>query len=246
MRWPYPRTLAHRGGGALAPENTLAALRFAARLGFRGVEIDARLARDGVPVLMHDETVARTTQSAGEVARLSSAELARLDAGAWKGPQWRGEPVPTLEAALELCATLGLWPNVEIKPAAGYERDAGEAVARTVARRWPPARPSPLLSSFSEAALDAARAVAPAIPRALLVERPPADWRERARRLGCVALHCAVAAVDEALVREAHAAGLALLAWTVDDLATARSLLAVGVDALVTDALERIGPDFGS
>ena len=84
-RWPYPRIVAHRGGGTLAPENTLAAIRLGAQMGFKGVEIDVMLAGDGTPVLMHDQTLKRTTRTHGEVAHTPYAHLAQLDAGAAAG-----------------------------------------------------------------------------------------------------------------------------------------------------------------
>ena len=108
MSWPYPRIVAHRGGGTLAPENTLAAIRLGAEMGFRGVEFDVMLAGDGTPVLIHDETLERTTGVKGEVARTSWAELAQLDAGSWKGEKWRGERIPSFEQAGRLCRELGL------------------------------------------------------------------------------------------------------------------------------------------
>jgi len=120
--WPYPRILAHRGGGTLAPENTLGAIRLGAEMGFKGVEFDVMLAGDGTPVLMHDRTLKRTTRARGEVAHTSYAELARLDAGSWHGKGWHGERIPRFEDAAHLCRSLGLWVNVEIKPAYGFER----------------------------------------------------------------------------------------------------------------------------
>jgi len=123
VSWPYPRIVAHRGGGSLAPENTLGALRRGAALGFRGVEFDVMLAAGGVPVLIHDETTERTTGVKGRVPLMSPAQLQNLDAG-------DGEGVPSLEQAAHLCRKLELWPNVEIKPAAGHETATGETVAR--------------------------------------------------------------------------------------------------------------------
>ncbi|MCC7269211.1 MAG: glycerophosphodiester phosphodiesterase, partial [Rhodocyclaceae bacterium] len=95
MDWPHPRLIAHRCGGALAPENTLAGLRKAFELGYRAVEFDVMLSGDGTPVLIHDETLERTTDGRGRVADTSDAELARLDAGSWRGAQFAGEPLPS-------------------------------------------------------------------------------------------------------------------------------------------------------
>src|SRR3990172_9992421 len=148
VRWPYPRIVAHRGGGGLAPENTLAAIRLGASLGFRGVEFDLMLSGDGTPVLIHDETLERTTGAKGEVARTPYAELAKLDAGAWRGERWRGERIPTFRDAGKLCRTLGVWANVEIKPAKGDRKATGASAGRMARELWKGAALAPLPSSF--------------------------------------------------------------------------------------------------
>ena len=242
--WPYARILAHRGGGTLAPENTLAAIRLGAELGFKGVEFDVMLAGDGTPVLMHDRTLKRTAGARSDVSATPYAELARLDAGGWLGARWRGERIPRFEDAAQLCRSLGLWVNVEIKPAYGFERRTGEAVARLAAQLWRGAQLPPVLSSFSTAALAAARQAAPQLPRGLLLTRLPPHWREMLRDLECAALHANYRSIRQRTVQEAHAAGCAVLAWTVNDRRPARRLLAWGVDCLVTDRLDRITPDF--
>lgn len=243
-RWPFPRIIAHRGGGTVAPENTLVALRVAASLGFGGVEFDVKLARFGVPVLMHDDTLDRTTDGAGPVAARDAAELRALDAGIWFGNEYAGEHVPTFDAAATLCRGLGLWANVEIKPDPDNAEDTGRIVAGLAARYWKDASPAPLLSSFSEAALEAARGAAPELPRALLVEAVPADWRDRVQALGCRALHCHHEGVTPSLVEDIHAAGLGVLAYTVNHAGRAFQLFEMGVDAVVTDELREIPPDF--
>ena len=244
MRWPYPRIVAHRGGGGLAPENTLAAIRLGASLGFRGVEFDLMLSGDGTPVLIHDETLERTTGAKGEVARTPYAELAKLDAGAWRGERWRGERIPTFRDAGELCRTLGVWANVEIKPAKGHERATGASAGRMARELWKGAALAPVLSSFSVAALEAARAAAPELPRGFLVDEIPADWKRPLESLECVSLHCNGGKAEENVIREVRAAGYAVVCWTVNEPAEARMLLGWGVDCLATDALDVIGPDF--
>src|SRR6266545_5338922 len=97
--WPYPRVVGHRGGGALAPENTLAGIRMAAAMGFGGVEFDVMLSVDGVPVLIHDETLERTTDGRGAVADTPYDALTRLDAGSWFDARFRGERIPSFELA---------------------------------------------------------------------------------------------------------------------------------------------------
>ena len=231
MSWPYPRIVAHRGGGAFAPENSLGALRLGASLGFRGVEFDVMLAGDGTPVVIHDETTERTTGVKGEVPRMTFAQLNELG-------------IPSFEEAGKLCRALGLWANVEIKPARGHERATGEAVARMARGLWRGAALAPVLSSFSLDALAAARAAVPELPRGYLVDELPPVWLEDARRIQCVSVHCNHRKLAEAQAKAIRAASLGLACWTVDDPADGRRLLGWGVDCLITDALKDIGPAF--
>lgn len=236
--WPYPRWIAHRGGGSAAPENTLAAMRAGAAAGFRMVEFDVMLSRDGVPVLIHDETLARTTDGTGEVGAHDLAELMRLDAGGWYGPAFAGERMPTLEQAIDCLQSLQLQANIEIKPAAGFERETGRVAARLIASRWPAGALPPLLSSFSPEALEAAREVAPDLPRGLLFETVPDDWRARLHAHAAVSIHCDQATLGEPMLREVCDAGVPLLCYTVNDAGRAAELLAAGVAGLFTDRLD--------
>lgn len=242
--WPYPRVIAHRGGGFLAPENTLAGIKLARNLGFLGVEFDVKLTEDGTPVLMHDETLERTTDGSGLVTKTSYADIADLDAGAWFGNEYIGELVPSFAAASALCREVDVWANVEIKPAPGTERETGEVVARMAKLLWAGADLPPLLSSFSPLALEAAAVEAPELPRALLVTEIPANWQALMQRLQCVALHVGYRQLKAAQVKAAHAAGYGLLVYTVNDSGLALDLLGWEVDALVTDQLDVVTPNF--
>jgi glycerophosphoryl diester phosphodiesterase len=251
--WPYPRVAAHRGGGTLAPENTLAGLRTGASLGHTMVEFDAKLSVDNVAFLLHDDTVDRTSNGRGAAACMRYAELAALDAGSWKDARFAGEPMPTLAQAAACCRDSGLAANVEIKPCAGRDVETGRIVGAETARLWAreaaheaareaQADMPPLLSSFSYAALEAAREAAPGLPRGLLFERVPLDWREQTAALGCVSLHASHRHLDEALVERIKSAGLFILAYTVNDLERARELVSWGVDTVCTDRIDLIGP----
>jgi len=239
MAWRYARYIAHRCGGALTPENTLAGLRLAARLGYRAVEFDVMLSGDGVAVLIHDETLARTTDGSGRVADLPAAELAKADAGVKHHRAFAGEFLPTLAQTLDVCRSLGLAANIEIKPAAGHETATGKVVARQVlahARAWPEAQL--LFSSFSELALAAALQEAAELPRALLVEAVPDDWRSRLLELRCTALHCAARRLQAGQAGEIVAAGFPLGCYTVNRPEDAAPLFAAGVTAVFTDRLD--------
>lgn len=241
MSYPLPRWIAHRGGGALAPENTLAGIRLAARLGFKAVEFDVMLTADGVPILIHDETLERTTDGRGGVAATPWSIIQGLDAGKAFHPAWTGERVPTLEAALDLCETQGLAVNLEIKPAAGLARETALAVARVIANRQP-AVPL-LLSSFSETALAVAYEHLPDIPRAWLVESLPPGWQISVDTLGCSALHVSAQQVEALPWSEIAEARLAVAAYTVNDPAMARCCGRRGVQALFTDRLDGFGSE---
>lgn len=240
MDWPYPALIAHRGGGALAPENTLAAIRAGHARGYRMVEFDVMLSRDGVPMLIHDETLERTTDGRGRVCDRSAAELQVLDAGGWFDGRFRGEAVPTLAQAAALCRTLGLAANVEIKPATGFEADTGRAVAAACAALWAGAEVPPLLSSFSSVALMEARFAAPQLPRGLLFDDPPADWLGLLRRMDGRSLHCNARHLRDETLAAAQAAGVPVLCYTVNDPAEAQRLLARGVAGVFTDRLDLI------
>ncbi len=237
MDYPLPRWIAHRGGGGLAPENTLAGIRLAARMGFRAVEFDVMLTADGVPVLIHDETLDRTTSGSGRVAQTTWHNLSVLDAGGKFHKAWRGESVPRLQEALDLCVRLGLAANVEIKPTAGYEAETAGLVAETVQAVWPSALPV-VLSSFSEAALLVVRQMVPTLPRALLLESIPVDWSRRLEQVDAFALHVSAADLSSKLAMDIVRAGVPLAAYTVNDENLAASCWQAGCRALFTDRLD--------
>ena len=248
--WPYPRIVAHRGGGTLAPENTLAGVRRGMDAGFRAIEFDVMLARDGVPVVLHDPALGRTVAGTGSVADVDACELAACDAGSWFGPDWAGEPVPLFVEFAQFCKAHGVWMNIEIKPVPGFEAATGSTVARLAAALFADelaagrVAEAPLLSSFSAAALAAARAAAPGVPRAWLTETVPSDWEARARALDAVAIHTGHTALSPAQAAAIKAAGFGLFCYTVNAPARARTLFGWGVDGLCTDRIDLIGPSF--
>jgi glycerophosphoryl diester phosphodiesterase len=238
--WPYPRMAAHRGAGKLAPENTLTAMRVGEAHGYRMVEFDAKLSGDGVAFLLHDDTLDRTTDGRGRADALTWRELAQLDAGSWHSPSYAGEPIPTLAAIARWSVAHRVAVNVEIKPMPGRERTTGAALALDALSRWSGAAVPPLLSSFSEVALQAAREVAPALPRAWLCDDPRADWVAQCAALGCVAIDVEHSMLTPDSVALAHRAGLRVVAWTVNDPSRAADLAQWGVDTIITDAIDAI------
>jgi glycerophosphoryl diester phosphodiesterase len=240
--WPLPLWIAHRGAGKLAPENTLAALRLGAAHGYRAFECDVKLSRDGVPFLLHDATLERTTPERGEAGERSWAELSRLDAGGWHSRAYAGEAIASLDAVARFVQRNGYALNVEIKPTPGHEQVTGAAVAAACTRLWQDSSAPLLFSSFQPDALFAAREAAPAIPRALLVDGLFHGWLDVAASLGCVAVVINCKLMDAALIAQLHGAGLHALCYTVNDAAEARRLLALGVVGIITDAVDRFSP----
>lgn len=244
--WPLPLWIAHRGAGRLAPENTLAAFRAGAALGWRAFECDVKLSADGVPFLLHDATLERTTSGHGTAGERSWSELSRLDAGGWHSRGYAGEPLPTLAAVARYVQRNGYALNVEIKPTPGLEQATGEAVGDACAALWADAAAaadsSLLFSSFRPESLLGAKASAPQVPRALLLDSLWPGWLDFARSLGCVAAVARHDLIDAALVAQLHGAGMRLLSYTVNEPEVARRLLALGVCGLISDAVDRFAP----
>jgi len=251
--WPYPSWIAHRGAGRLAPENTLAAFQVGLDHGFQMIEFDVQITADQIPVLMHDANLERTTNGQGPVWAATAGQIAQLDAGRWHSAAFEGEAVPTLAQVAQWMQSRGVLANLEIKPAQGLETQTGEQVASVAARLWSGVTP-PLLSSFSVAALEAAKAVAPGLPRALLAdvsrwastespfESPFEAILRTARGLSAVAIVIQHAGLDADRIAAAHSAGLRVLTYTLNDAARAQALLSMGLDGVITDAVDCLGP----
>lgn len=242
--WAWPAVVAHRCGGALAPENTLAGLEIAARLGCRAVEFDVMLSADGQPVLIHDETLDRTAGRPGHVAELDAVELAGVDVGRHFHPAYAGETIPAFGAALGRCRSLRLAANVEIKPAAGKELQTGQVVGRLLRAIDAGADDGPqvLLSSFSVEALEAAIAEVPKLPRALLVGSYSPAALAMARKLSCAALNLSREGLTAADVDAVRKAELAVMVYTVNAFDEARRLLDWGVAGVFSDRPDLLLP----
>ncbi len=240
--WPYPRMCAHRGAGKLAPENTLTAMRVGHAHGYTMFEFDVKLAADNVAFLLHDATLERTTSGRGRADALLWRDLSRLDAGGWHSAKYAGEMLPTFAAIGRWARAHGVACNVEIKPTPGRERETGAAVAIDAATLWREASVPPLLSSFSEDALDAARDAAPALPRALLLDVLPLDWLDRLARLECVALDANHRELTREIIGMAHDNGYRVCTYTPNDPVRVAELEGWGVDTIITDAVDQIPP----
>lgn len=235
-----PRVIGHRGAAAAAPENTLAGIRKAKELGASWIEFDVKLTSDGEPILFHDDRLERTTDGRGAVAATALAAIRRLDAGGWFGAAFRGEPVPTFEEALGVCAELGLGINVEIKPCRGREAETAAVAVATLLRLWPKDLPSPLIASFAPECLRVARELAPEMPRGYLADRLSRNWRDLMARHDCASLHLNRRWLGVRQRTAVTAAGIPLVLYTENDGTRARRHLESGVTSVITDRLDRV------
>ncbi|MCX7221195.1 MAG: glycerophosphodiester phosphodiesterase [Burkholderiales bacterium] len=242
--WPYPKVIAHRGGGTLAPENTIAAMQCGLDFGYRAVEFDVMLSMDGVPVLMHDPLFGRTVRGEGGVASTSAPRLLEMDAGSWYSESFIGEKVPSYEQVVRFCQQHDIWMNVEIKPVPGFEQETGRVVAQLTQALHVTGARAPLFSSFSFEALASAQKQAPEIARGLLFDEIPADWLSRLQQLAAVALHCNHKHLSPALAQQIKQAGYGLLCYTVNTPERALEIRSWGVDAFCTDKINLIPADF--
>ena len=248
--WPYPFWIAHRGAGTLAPENTLAAFRLGASHGYRMFECDVKLSSDGLPFLLHDDTLERTTHAASDTGGVAGHHpwhtLSQRDAGSWHSPAYAGEPLPTLEGIARFCIANGYFLNIEIKPTIGTERHTGEVVAQHAARLWRDSAVAPLLTSFDIPALEGARAAQPELPRGLLIhaleDQSWDQWLDHATRLQCQAIVCNYELWTAQAVTQAKVAGFRLLSYTVNDPHEAQRLLDLGTDGVITDRVDHFQP----
>ncbi len=240
--WPFPLWVAHRGAGKLAPENTLAAFRLGAAHGYRAFECDVKLSADGVPFLLHDATLERTTTGHGTAGDQTWAALSLLDAGSWHGRSHAGEPMPALAAVARYVQANGFALNIEIKPTPGSERETGLAVGQACTALWQGSSTPLLFSSFRPDALQSAKEAAPQIPRALLLDTLWDGWLGVAQALDCVAVVSNHTLMDEALMAQLRSSGLRGLCYTVNEAVDVQRLLALGIDGIITDAVDRFSP----
>lgn len=228
------RIIAHRGASRVAPENTLAAIRTAAEMGVRWIEFDVSLLGTDLPVVHHDGSFGRTTSGRGLLADAKASDLAGIDAGAWFGKAFRGEPLPTLAAVLDLLDALGMSANLELKTHASEGPRLVEAVAPMLESR-PWTRSRIIVSSFDHETLGLFRTAMPSQPLALLWVRPPPDWAEQVTAMAGAALHCDWRSLDGHVLREARTHGHEVRVYTINDPEPLRPFMHHGLTGVITD-----------
>ena len=221
--------IAHRGASAMAPESTQAAIQAAVRIGVDMIELDVQLTRDQRVVIFHDDRVDRTTNGQGRVSRMSYAQLSRLDAGAWFHPRFAEERILLVSQALRAIPE-PVRINLEIKRTPHPQlviRKLLQAIRETATST------RVLLSSFDAHPLRLLKGTR--VPRALICQRRPDEGLDQAIALGCQAWHPRHSLVTARRIDRAHAAGLRVHAWTVDERSRARWLIRQGIDGFFTN-----------
>lgn len=225
--------IAHRGASSYAPENTFAAFDLAIEMGARHLELDVHFSSDGHLVVIHDDTVDRTTDGSGPVTSRSLAALTALDAGAWFDPRFTGERIPTLGAVLE--RYWGAHLHVELKGhSAGLAQRAVDMV------RSSGIATNVTITSFQKAKLEETRAYAPELPTGWLVGEVSDAVVAQARAMGLTQLCPRAGAVTPELVSRLHAEGLVVRAWGVATEDLMRQVVTAGADGMTVNFPDKL------
>lgn len=228
------RVIAHRGASQVAPENTLAAFRAAAAQGIWWAEFDVSLLGDGTAVVHHDGTLDRCTSGRGGLGAIGHADLSGLRAGVRHGTAFADEPLPTLDAVLDLLEELGFYANLEMKPHDGPVGALSARVAEALARRpWTAERI--IVSSFGLEELASFRTLMRMAPIAVLHKHPPVDWRRAVDELAAAALHLDFTAVTESLLRDAAGFGIDVRVYTINKPELMAPFRDRGLTGVITD-----------
>ncbi|MEH1013395.1 glycerophosphodiester phosphodiesterase family protein [Micromonospora sp. CPCC 206060] len=225
--------IAHRGASSAAPENTLVAQEVARRAGADFIENDVQPSKDGIPFVLHDGTVDRTTEGTGSIRNLTAAQLKALDAGSWFAPQYTGLRLPTLAEQLADLRTRGGNLLLEIKGA--HTRDEVATIVEVIRAEQMTGRV--FVQSFEVDALRYTYELAPELPIGLLRGSLDADPVALAKELHLTAYNPAAGALlgRPGIVTDLHAAGVAVMAWTVNSAVQWQQLERIGTDGIITD-----------
>lgn len=238
---PQPPIIAHRGLSFYAPENTMIAFYKAIEQGWRWIECDVMLSHDRIPIVFHDEELARTTNGVGNPGEFSFSYLQTLDAGRWFRSSFAGEKIPSLEQLLLFMQNHPLQLNLEIKPLSGQEILTVEVVLALL-KKYPHLRSRILFSSFSLLALQHLRRLDSTCLIGLLLHEWADSWQETCKDLHCVSIHINQEVLTAEKVAAVKASNKALFSYTVNEKQRAEQLFSWGVDAVFSDAPDRIWP----
>jgi glycerophosphoryl diester phosphodiesterase len=230
-----PPYIAHRGASSLAPENTMAAFLKAKDVGASWVEFDVMLAECGEAVVIHDETLERTTNGKGNVCDFPYSYLQTLDAGRWFDPKFSGEKIPMFVQVINLLKSLQLSANVEIKAVPGQEERVVTKVLREIQQHWTSDMTPPLISSFSIPILRHVRKLAPAANIGVLIDEIFDGWQNVCLELNCFSVNVNQQLINPVLLHALVNMHKKVLTYTVNDPIRAKELFGMGVSAVFTD-----------
>lgn len=228
---------AHRGYSAKAPENTMAAFELALAAGADGIELDVHLTKDGEIVVIHDDTLERTTNGTGRVDALTLAELKEFDAGSWFAPEFAGQSIPTLVEVLDLIKNKDILLNVEVKTGIGFEQINEKLVALIDKYDfWD----NIIVSSFNHYALAHLVGLKPGVRTAILYSAALVNPWVYAKSIGATVLHPNHRTLMPEIVTAARQNGMMVNAWTVDAEKDIEWMKACRIDGIITNQVERV------
>lgn len=240
MKLQLAKVIGHRGASGYAPENTLTAMTKAYQLGVKWVEFDVMLAGCGEPIIIHDESLERTTTGTGLVVNTRYDKISQLDCGSWFAAEYQGEKVPTFRNLLLHLSAHNLSMNVEIKPVPGYELETTQKTLESIKHHWPDMQNPPLISSFSIKVIELA-STSP-YPLGYVIDSWDSPWEETLEKYNCVSLHVDQSILTAAWAKRVKDTGRYLLAYTVNSNERAQELYSWGVDSVFSDFPDLITP----
>jgi glycerophosphoryl diester phosphodiesterase len=242
--WKLPRIFCHRGSGQSAPENTLAGIQWSRNLGFFGIHLDVRFTADGVPILMSDPTLDRTAQTHGIVSETFFDQMNTLDVGIWFGNEFSGERIPTLFQALKACQELNIYPIFELQPEIGQEIALAETVIEIFKNSWNTEEHYPIVATSNFDCLETLMQSSHDIPRAIVWNSELNEKNIKNQNLTCSSVLINEKLINPDVIARIHSNMLHVIALRVNDSERALDLVYQGADAIITDNLDGIGPNF--
>lgn len=242
---PQFKIIGHRGAASIAPENSLIGFSEAKRLGLNWVEFDTQICASGEWVVIHDETVDRTSNGQGYIAELSYQALKLLDAGSWFDSKYKNEPIPLLQQVLNTLAHLNLHPNIEIKGHFPDPHRACRSFLQLLNQHWSNTAFPPLVSSFNLEFLTTLKRMAPELPIGLIIDHWDNEALQIIKQNEFFSLHCDYKSIDFSYISKINPRSNSssslnstlppILAYTVNEPETAHQLFAQGIAAIFTD-----------
>jgi glycerophosphoryl diester phosphodiesterase len=230
-----PPVIAHRGASAYAPENTLVSFLKAKELGARWLEFDVMLSADSEVVVIHDETIDRTTNAQGFVENYPYSFLKMLDAGGWFDREFLGEKIPLLSEVIDFLYQHQLSANIEIKLPSGNEEYKVKKIMDVITTHWRKDMAPPLISSFSVPALRVVRQYSAGAEIGLLLDEWSSGWEDFCDELECISVHVAEHLLTKEIIQKIRSTNRLVLGYTVNDPGRAKELFSFGIDAIFSN-----------